>query len=187
MPLASSSNPPSTLPRRPQNTCEDSLVIAATLAKPFRIPLAKRASALPARKKRKVTSYAEDSPNESPEDRAYTLAGGPRVPLGGLDINALKSRRRESGEAFRRAFSVPVKENNGLFTVEKRIGYAPSLGMLRPVNFVPRPLHDPAGEFAIVLYDPTVDDDDCAVKPPEGYPLFNQNVMHMLNPSYRYG
>ena len=40
-----------------------------------------------------------------------------------------------------------------------RVGYAPSLGMLRPANFVPRPLHDPAGEFAIVLYDPTIDDE----------------------------
>ena len=39
------------------------------------------------------------------------------------------------------------------------MGCAPSLGMLRPANFVPRPLHDPAGEFAIVLYDPTIDDE----------------------------
>jgi len=31
--------------------------------------------------------------------------------------------------------------------------------MLRPANFVARPLHDPAGEFAIVLYDPTIDDE----------------------------
>ena len=43
--------------------------------------------------------------------------------------------------------------------MERRVGSAPSLGMLRPVNFVPRALHDPAGEFAIVLYDPTIDDE----------------------------
>lgn len=34
-----------------------------------------------------------------------------------------------------------------------------SLGMRRKANFVARPLHDPAGEFAIVLYDPTIDDE----------------------------
>lgn len=43
--------------------------------------------------------------------------------------------------------------------MEKRIGSAPSLGMLRPAGFVARPLHDPTGEFAIVLYDPTIDDE----------------------------
>lgn len=40
---------------------------------------------------------------------------------------------------------------------------AASLGMRRRANFVARPLHDPAGEFAIVLYDPTIDDEP----PPE--------------------
>lgn len=55
-----------------------------------------------------------------------------------------------------------MKENAG-FTFEKRIGGAPSLGMLRPANFVARPLHDPCGEFAIVLYDPTIDDEPTPV------------------------
>jgi DNA repair and recombination protein RAD54 and RAD54-like protein len=35
---------------------------------------------------------------------------------------------------------------------------APTLGMRRGATFVVKPLHDPSGEFAIVLYDPTVDD-----------------------------
>jgi len=30
--------------------------------------------------------------------------------------------------------------------------------MRRGATFVAKPLHDPSGEFAIVLYDPTVDD-----------------------------
>lgn len=34
---------------------------------------------------------------------------------------------------------------------------APTLGMRRGATFVVKPLHDPSGEFAIVLYDPTVD------------------------------
>jgi DNA repair and recombination RAD54-like protein len=133
-------------------------LISSTLAKPFRAPLTKRSSILPARKKRKVSSYAEDQTNDSVSDSTFTTDGVIRTPLGGLDINALKLRRRESGEIFKKTFAIPVKEN-GALALEKRVGSAPSLGMLRPANFVARPLHDPAGEFAIVLYDPTIDDE----------------------------
>ena len=154
-PLASSI-PSSALAHRPKHTYENSPAISSTLAKPFRPPLAKRTSVLPARKKRKTTSYAEEDVTGASTDGAYTSTSVTRVVLGGLDINALKARRRESGEIFRKTFAVPAKNNNGM---EKRVGCAPSLGMLRPANFVPRPLHDPVGEFAIVLYDPTIDDE----------------------------
>jgi DNA repair and recombination RAD54-like protein len=143
------------------NTYTNSPTISSTLSKPFHPPLSKRTSVLPARKKRKTTSYAEDdqSTPDSTSSNDSTF-GVNRVVLGGLDINALKSRRRDSGEVFRKTFVVPAKEGeNGVLTMERRVGSAPSLGMLRPVNFVPRALHDPAGEFAIVLYDPTIDDE----------------------------
>ena len=157
MPPLASSVPPSALAHRPKHTYENSPIISSTLARPFHPPLAKRTSLLPARKKRKTTSYAEETPDSlSSTDTSYTSTGPTRVVLGGLDINVLKAKRRESGEIFRKTFAVPVKDNNGM---EKRVGCAPSLGMLRPANFVPRPLHDPAGEFAIVLYDPTIDDE----------------------------
>jgi len=139
------------------HTYSNSASISSTLAKPFHPPLSKRTSVLPARKKRKTTSYAEEDPvADSQNDTAF---GRTRVVLGGLDINALKARRRDSGEVFRKIFVVPAKEENGVLTMERRVGGAASLGMLRPVNFVPRALHDPAGEFAIVLYDPTIDDE----------------------------
>ena len=35
---------------------------------------------------------------------------------------------------------------------------APTLGMRKGATFVVKPLHDPSGEFAIVLYDPTIDE-----------------------------
>ena len=147
---------PAALAHRPRNTYSNSPLVSSTLSKPFTPPLQKRASVLPARKKRKTTSYAEDSA-ENPSDTNDTVyTTDNRVVLGGLDINALKARRRESGEIFRKEFIVPAKENG---TIERRAGGAASLGMLRPANFVARPLHDPAGEFAIVLYDPTIDDE----------------------------
>ena len=60
--------------------------------------------------------------------------------------------------ALKKKFSLPTsgKEN------ESRQPPA-SLGMRRKANFIAKPLHDPAGEFAIVLYDPTIDD----LPPPE--------------------
>jgi DNA repair and recombination protein RAD54 and RAD54-like protein len=161
-PLASSIIP--ALAHRPRNTYDNSTVISSTLAKAFQPPILKRASVLPARKKRKTTSYAEDAENNGRSDQAYG-SDRPRVALGGLDINALKARRRDSGEIFRKSFSIPAKD------AEKRIGSAPSLGMLRPANFVPRPLHDPCGEFAIVLYDPTIDDE-----PP---PKIRESITHI--------
>jgi DNA repair and recombination RAD54-like protein len=157
MPPLASSIPSSALAHRPQNTYNNSSFISTILAKPFRAPLTKRASTLPVRKKRKLTSYAEDTVDNT-SDGTFNTDGMTRTVLGGLDINALKSRRRESGEIFRKTFAIPAKENGGLVG-EKRVGSAPSLGMLRPATFVARPLHDPAGEFAIVLYDPTIDDE----------------------------
>ena len=172
MPPLASSIPPSALAHRPKHTYENSSAIASTLAKRFCPPLAKRTSTLPARKKRKTTRYVDDSLDIASEDSAYSATGVTRVVLGGIDINSLKARPRHSGEIFRKAFTVPVKEKSG---TETRIGSAPSLGMLRPANFVSRPLHDPAGEFAIVLYDPTIDDE-----PPPKIPDGTQPYLRFL-------
>jgi len=147
---------PSTLAHRRGHIHGNSTAISSTLARPFTPPLTKRSSVLPPRKKRKTTTYAEELADDAGDDPTYSSSGERRTPLGGLDINALKARRRESGDVFRTTFAVPLKCKEGF---EARIGSAPSLGMLRPANFIPRPLHDPAGEFAIVLYDPTIDDE----------------------------
>ncbi|KAG4304787.1 hypothetical protein PORY_001840 [Pneumocystis oryctolagi] len=58
---------------------------------------------------------------------------------------------------LKQKFSVPManKEESERYGKNR---LPPTLGTLRPAKFVPRPLHDPCGEFSIVLYDPTVDD-----------------------------
>jgi hypothetical protein len=57
---------------------------------------------------------------------------------------------------FRARFAVPLANKDvGGYNPARP---APALGMRKSANFVGRPLHDPSGEFAIVLYDPTVDD-----------------------------
>jgi DNA repair and recombination RAD54-like protein len=58
--------------------------------------------------------------------------------------------------AFKQRFAVPLINKN----IERYNSSRPSptLGMRRGATFVVKPLHDPSGEFAIVLYDPTIDD-----------------------------
>ena len=53
-------------------------------------------------------------------------------------------------------FSVPLKNRDP--TVYSNNRPPPLLGLRTGAVFVAKPLHDPSGEFAIVLYDPTVDD-----------------------------
>lgn len=64
---------------------------------------------------------------------------------------------------FRQRFCVPlINKDVGGYNAFRP---APLLGMRLGAVFVAKPLHDPSGEFSIVLYDPTVDDKP---KPQEG-------------------
>jgi DNA repair and recombination RAD54-like protein len=60
---------------------------------------------------------------------------------------------KDKETTFRTRFAIPLINKNAIDS--SRI--APSLGMRRGLPFVNKPLHDPSGEFAIVLYDPTID------------------------------
>lgn len=57
---------------------------------------------------------------------------------------------------FKQKFCVPlVDKNAGTYHPGRP---APVLGMRSGTSFLIKPLHDPCGEFAIVLYDPTIHD-----------------------------
>ena len=81
------------------------------------------------------------------------------------DVNkypVFKPKDRDS--AFRMRFTVPLKNKDvGAYDSSRP---PPLLGLRTGTVFVAKPLHDPSGEFAIVLYDPTVD--ETPVAPPEG-------------------
>ncbi|KAI5793737.1 helicase swr1 [Peziza echinospora] len=128
------------------------------LVKPFKCPGAAtptRERATPARKKRKV-NYAEDTAGkEGKGDGAYTGEG--REPLATQEINKFPVfTPKDKATVFRQKFAVPlINKPDGGYNSNRP---APALGMRIRANFVPKPLHDPAGEFSIVLYDPTIDD-----------------------------
>ena len=124
--------------------------------RPFKCPgsaTPTRTSEKPARKKRKV-SYADA--DGSIEDGEKPWTNEDRLALANRDTNKFPVFRVKDKEAlFRQRFAVPlINKNAGAYSPSRP---APTLGMRTGAIFIAKPLHDPSGEFAIVLYDPTVD------------------------------
>ncbi|KAF2478036.1 uncharacterized protein BDR25DRAFT_365054 [Lindgomyces ingoldianus] len=127
------------------------------LHRPFKCPgsaTTTRASLKPARKRRKV-NYAGADGEDGEGDKTYT--NDERLALATRDINrfpVFKPKDKES--TFKQRFTIPLlNKENGSYNSFRP---APLLGMRLGRVFVAKPLHDPSGEFAIVLYDPTIDD-----------------------------
>lgn len=126
------------------------------LSEPFRCPgsaRSTRTSEKPARKRRKV-NYANADGTAEEGDAPWS--NDDRLALANRDANKFPIYKVKDKEStFRQRFSIPLlKKCSTEYTPNRP---APTLGMRRGAQFVARPLHDPSGEFAIVLYDPTVD------------------------------
>lgn len=123
------------------------------LSKPFRCPgsqNARKTNGEPARKRRKV-NYAEDAGAGDNNDTGYNN-GDVVVAVKKYPVFQVKDK----DTVFRARFAIPlINKTSDAFDPLRP---APSLGMRRGNNFVNKPLHDPSGEFAIVLYDPTIDE-----------------------------
>ncbi|CCG81829.1 SNF2 family N-terminal domain protein [Taphrina deformans PYCC 5710] len=166
-----------------QSTPSPQLIITLPLSAPFKVPGSstplRRNTDGPTRKRRKV-NYAEldgevSTPTRTKDDifsesrqLAYTqwatdeAAANIRAKY---NLKPLKQLEKVNlpilvinPDALTKRYTRPTADKEN----ESRAP-PPSLGMRRKANFVSRPLHDPAGEFAIVLYDPTIDDEP----PPE--------------------
>ncbi|PVH99075.1 helicase swr1 [Periconia macrospinosa] len=130
---------------------------ADRLHKPFKCPgsaTSTRNTEKPARKRRKINYAGADGENEE-GDKPYS--NDDRLALATRDVNrfpVFKPKDKET--AFKARFVVPLQtKDTGSYNPFRP---APLLGMRQGRVFMARPLHDPSGEFAIVLYDPTVDD-----------------------------
>ena len=127
------------------------------LIKPFRCPgsaTTTRASDKPARKKRRI-SYADADGSLEDGDKPYTNED--RLALANREANKFPIFKiKDKNTLFRQRFSVPlINKDAGGYNPFRP---APTLGMRKGAVFVAKPLHDPSGEFAIVLFDPTIDD-----------------------------
>ena len=126
------------------------------LHQPFKCPGSAARSAdttRPSRKRKRVDYKGADG--EVDDDKPYT--NDDRLALATRDANRFPVfQPKEKGFVFRKTFSVPFKDKNqGAWNPSRP---PPTLGLRQGAVFAPKPLHDPSGEFAIVLYDPTIDD-----------------------------
>ncbi|KAK3934386.1 DNA repair protein rhp54 [Diplogelasinospora grovesii] len=126
------------------------------LHKPFKCPgSATRTVAAdrPTRKRRKIDYKGADG--DADADKAYTNED--RLALANRDVNKFPVFQvKDKDKMFRKAFIVPLKNRDASAYNPNRP--PPTLGLRQGATFIAKPLHDPSGEFAIVLYDPTVDD-----------------------------
>lgn len=135
-----------------------------TLTKPFKVPykVTKRASSVNAdvgkrllRKRSQTVSYAgldlvEEVSVVTKED------GGSAVRKDALSSRRLAEdpvRLSKIESVLKRSFTVPIRGYT------QRHSLPLTLGTKKKIVLEPRPLHDPTDEFAIVLYDPSVDGD----------------------------
>lgn len=145
----------------------DRLQESGRINRPFKPPSSIVAKQVQPPRKRKRVSYKEqDDGSDSEAERAKKkqkksmdkdgvwhneeelLAARPKYPVYSVKpFSQLGSRR----------FSLPtMRSKDG-----KEVSLLPtnaSLGVRAPTRVIPRPLHDPMEDHAIVLYDPTIDD-----------------------------
>lgn len=145
---------------------------ASRLAKPFRVPFVNTnntrsdACALLERKARAGPKQYNDGDGEKGSDAAYTMA------LDDSDAYLVRPKRRgvllpramlqsdnldNCEKRLRKLFSVPFANDDARREQLNTDFAPPPLGTRRKAVLPPRALHDPTSEFAIVLYDPTVD------------------------------
>lgn len=161
---------PSAPPAKPYSTPGKRLYSQKSsdqLFKPFKCPgSASRTPATdrPTRKKRKVDYRGAGG--DDAEDKPYTNAD--RLALANRDVNKFPVfQPKEKEKVFRKAFCVPLKNKDSAAYNPNRP--PPTLGLRQGAVFVAKALHDPSGEFAIVLHDPTIDDKPKEIgKPKEG-------------------
>ena len=133
------------------------------LIKPFRCPgtaTPTRTPAVPTRKRKKISYAGADGDTEGGE-KLWTNED--RLALANRDVNKFPVFKVKNKDVlFRQRFAVPlVNKDAGRYDPFRP---APTLGMRKGVEFVAKPLHDPSGEFAIVLFDPTIDDNQASTQ-----------------------
>ena len=193
-PVSQDSDKENIAPQKASRLSGGSSASVDRLIKPFKCPgsaASQRASERPTRKKRKI-SYADADGSTEDGDRPWT--NEERLALANRDANRFPVFQiKDKQTIFRARFNVPlINKTAGGYDSSRP---APTLGMRRGATFIVKPLHDPSDEFAIVLYDPTIDvkldpanviereaakeeDDNAEVKAEEEKAKLNVPLMH---------
>lgn len=143
------------------------------LSKPFRVPFANRSvnneargaagakdGAIIRNARKKITNYAEMGAEGDENDPGVDENGALVIRnrrFGAIMPRAMLSEHLVSNDVkFRKSFVIPYAKNSEIKQDMNRPP-PPPLGTRKKLVLPPRALHDPTSEFAIVLYDPTVD------------------------------
>jgi DNA repair and recombination protein RAD54 and RAD54-like protein len=153
--------------RRAPTTADGKLIDrhqeSTRITKPFKTPTLVVQRAQPQRK-RKHVSYKETQENDNDTDSDSGSRSAkrrkPTIETGSPTSHTCQFpvyKPKPFNELFGpRRYTIPVMTNkNG--EIMKVMQSNPSLGIRPQVNVIPRPLHDPMEDHAIVLYDPTID------------------------------
>lgn len=134
--------------------------------KPFKPPSLQNARDLQPQRKRKRVSYKEQADDGSDSDAERTCKKQKKsMDRDGIyhneeDLQAAIPKYpvysvKPFSEIGSRRFSLPSMSKDG--KIVQLMASNVSLGVRPPAKVIPRPLHDPMEDHAIVLYDPTID------------------------------
>lgn len=119
---------------------------AERLSRPFKVPFQTRDNNT-VRSTRKQVNYADGNENSIDTDDNFKSRR-----KGALNPRQSTRQGHQMEEKLKSHFSVPLMDKTKILNLPP-----PPLGTKPKIFLPPRPLHDPMSEFAIVLYDPTVD------------------------------
>lgn len=141
----------------------DRLQESTRINKPFKPPALAIQREQPQRKRKRVSYKGAQGDSDSEDDdekpKKKKKAGKGDTFDSPRDNNVQSFpvfKAKPFGEVARR-FSIPSMKNSDGDYVQKAASNI-SLGIRPLANIIPRPLHDPMEDHAIVLYDPTIDD-----------------------------
>ena len=142
----------------------DRLQESSRINKPFKPPTLAVQREQPQRKRKRVSykgaqgeSDADDDDDGKKSKKKKTGKGDAFESPRDNNIQSFPVFKAKPFDEITRRFSIPSIRNSEGEYVQKLPSNI-SLGIRPLANIIPRPLHDPMQDHAIVLYDPTIDD-----------------------------
>lgn len=143
----------------------DRLQESVRINKPFKPPTLAVQREQPQRKRKRVSYKGAQGASEDDDDddsgkktkKKKTGKGDAFESPRDNNIQSFPVFKAKPFDEIARRFSIPGMKNSDGEYVQK-VSSNISLGIRPLANIIPRPLHDPMEDHAIVLYDPTIDD-----------------------------
>lgn len=141
----------------------DRLQESSRINKPFKPPTLAVQREQPQRKRKRVSYKGAQAESDGEDDDGDRKSKKKKVGKDGFEsprdnnVQEYPVFKAKPFELVARNFSIPgMKNSDGEYIQKARSNIA--LGIRPLANIIPRPLHDPMEDHAIVLYDPTIDD-----------------------------